>query len=113
MFSGKIIGAMCALSGVLAIALPVPVIVSNFEYYYKEELARQIAHQAREKRKAQEETTNHIAVQMPPPLSSSISNIDQEILELKGVKRAYSRQDVGNLYAKLSPKTTPNTPRKN
>ena len=113
MFSGKIIGAMCALSGVLAIALPVPVIVSNFEYYYKEELARQIAHQARENRKAQEETTNHIAVQMPPPLSSSISNIDQEILELKGVKRAYSRQDLGNYYAKLSPKTTPNTPRKN
>lgn len=102
---------MCALSGVLAIALPVPVIVSNFEYYYKEELARQIAQQAREKRKAQEETTNHI--QMPPPLSSSISNIDQEILELKGVKRACSKQDMGNYYAKLSPKTTPSTPRKN
>ena len=33
-------GAMCALSGVLAIALPVPVIVSNFEFYYKEELSK-------------------------------------------------------------------------
>ena len=31
---------MCALSGVLAIALPVPVIVSNFEFYYKEELSK-------------------------------------------------------------------------
>jgi hypothetical protein len=105
---------MCALSGVLAIALPVPVIVSNFEYYYKEELARQIAEQSREQRKAREEEarTNHLSVQMPPPLSSSISNIDQEILELKGVKRAHSRQDVGNHYTKLSPKTTPNTPRK-
>ena len=106
---------MCALSGVLAIALPVPVIVSNFEYYYKEELARQIAEQSREQRKAREEeaaTRNHLSIQMPPPLSSSMSNIDQEILELKGVKRAHSRQDVGNHYSKLSPKTTPNTPRK-
>ncbi|CAB4012877.1 potassium voltage-gated channel subfamily A member 7-like [Paramuricea clavata] len=109
---GKVIGAMCALSGVLAIALPVPVIVSNFEYYYKEELARQIAEQSRQERRAREENANHISLQIPPPLSSSISNIDQEILELKGVKPAHSRQDLGNHYSKLSPKTTPSTPRR-
>lgn len=40
-FLGKLVGAMCALSGVLAIALPVPVIVSNFEYYYKEALEKE------------------------------------------------------------------------
>jgi hypothetical protein len=97
---------------VLAIALPVPVIVSNFEYYYKEELARQIAEQSREQRKLREEAANHVGIQIPPPLSSSISNIDQEILELKGVKRAHSRQDVGNHYSKLSPKTTPSTIRR-
>ena len=32
---GKLIGSACALAGVLTLALPVPVIVSNFEYFYK------------------------------------------------------------------------------
>lgn len=33
---GKLIGSVCACTGILAIALPVPVIVANFERFYSE-----------------------------------------------------------------------------
>ena len=32
---GKVVGAMCAVNGVLLIAMVVPVIVSNFKFFYK------------------------------------------------------------------------------
>lgn len=34
---GKMVGSMCAITGVLTISLPVPVIVSNFSYFYHRE----------------------------------------------------------------------------
>jgi len=43
---GKVVGGVCSLSGVLVIALPVPVIVSNFSRIYHQ-------NQRSDKRKAQ------------------------------------------------------------
>ena len=43
---GKVVGGICSLSGVLVIALPVPVIVSNFSRIYHQ-------NQRADKRKAQ------------------------------------------------------------
>ena len=43
---GKLFGSLCSLSGVLVIALPVPVIVSNFSRIYSQ-------NQRSDKRRAQ------------------------------------------------------------
>ncbi|RWS28144.1 potassium voltage-gated channel protein Shaw-like protein [Leptotrombidium deliense] len=40
-YAGMMIGALCALAGVLTIALPVPVIVSNFTMFYSHTQARE------------------------------------------------------------------------
>lgn len=49
--AGKVVGGVCSLSGVLVIALPVPVIVSNFSRIYHQ-------NQRADKRKAQKVKTS-------------------------------------------------------
>lgn len=53
--AGKIVGGVCSLSGVLVIALPVPVIVSNFSRIYHQ-------NQRADKRKAQRVSIYYIFI---------------------------------------------------
>ena len=57
---GKVVGGVCSLSGVLVIALPVPVIVSNFSRIYHQ-------NQRADKRKAQK-----VIVINPPATQKSV-----------------------------------------
>ncbi len=42
-YLGMFVGALCAMGGVLVVALPVPVIVSNFAMYYSHTQVRRIS----------------------------------------------------------------------
>ena len=51
---GKLVGSLCAISGVLTIALPVPVIVSNFNYFYHRENEQRAAEQSKKEKERKE-----------------------------------------------------------
>ena len=66
-WSGMLVGALCALAGVLTIAMPVPVIVNNFGMYYSLAMAKQKLPKKRKKH-----------VPRPPQLESPIYCKSQE-----------------------------------
>jgi len=66
--AGKFVGGICSLSGVLVIALPVPVIVSNFARIYQQS-------QRREKRKAQKVNERHWPVHRERKCADTVGTV--------------------------------------
>ena len=66
---GKLVGSGCALCGVLAIALPVPVIVSNFDSIYRKYRNRKLKQQASENMSAMRKSS--LMVSMTSSASTS------------------------------------------
>nr|XP_058924563.1 potassium voltage-gated channel subfamily C member 4 isoform X1 [Kogia breviceps] len=105
-WSGMLVGALCALAGVLTIAMPVPVIVNNFGMYYSLAMAKQKLPKKRKKhvpRPPQLESPIYCKSQETSPRDSTYSDASPPAPE-EGVierKRADSKQN-GDASAVLS-----------
>ena len=75
---GKVVGTFCAVAGVLTISLPVPVIVSNFNYFYHRDAdLRQGAKRDREEAKAAYAYTQKKFLQVEQLLSKATTSTSE------------------------------------
>ncbi|XP_053308130.1 potassium voltage-gated channel subfamily C member 1-like isoform X2 [Spea bombifrons] len=110
-WSGMLVGALCALAGVLTIAMPVPVIVNNFGMYYSLAMAKQKLPKKKNKhipRPPQPGSPNYCKPDMQSPLRSmqgdSCPLAQEEIIE---INRADSKQNGDAANAALANEDCP------
>ena len=98
---GRIVGSLCAIAGVLTIALPVPVIVSNFNYFYHREHDEEDAEKFR--------IFEQLSPQLSPPLKMNVIVDDSED-ELKILSEKSPTSTGGEHYShfEFSQPQTPN-----
>jgi hypothetical protein len=87
---GKIVGSMCAIAGVLTIALPVPVIVSNFNYFYHRDIDS-------EEQKDIKYSTGGTST--PPPPSGD-TNTDQYALAIPASNSTRSYSEIARSFSR-------------
>ncbi|XP_060636500.1 voltage-gated potassium channel KCNC1-like isoform X2 [Anolis sagrei] len=110
-WSGMLVGALCALAGVLTIAMPVPVIVNNFGMYYSLAMAKQKLPKKKNKhipRAPQPGSPNYCKPDMQSPHRSNQGDscplAQEEIIE---INRADSKQNGDAANAALANEDCP------
>ncbi|XP_008109539.1 potassium voltage-gated channel subfamily A member 5 [Anolis carolinensis] len=96
---GKIVGSLCAIAGVLTIALPVPVIVSNFNYFYH----RETDHEEQAMLKDESSAPGNSATDLKRQASKT--SLDKSVVHLEnaeGMNNVMRSVEKANIKAKSS-----------
>uniref|UniRef100_A0A8D9EB56 Potassium voltage-gated channel protein Shaw n=1 Tax=Cacopsylla melanoneura TaxID=428564 RepID=A0A8D9EB56_9HEMI len=87
-YVGMFVGALCALAGVLTIALPVPVIVSNFSRFYSHAQARS---------KLPKKRRRVLPVEQPRPKRGESVNVINRRMTIKNNPSMFTGAKLGNI----------------